>query len=154
MDFERLETKRSKITFVTIVVLLLTVLFFCLHYIIYPDIVNGGNRYWLLKSLVETLLSSLAVAVIVGIFQAWASPRKKETGELIKILQPYEINMHHRECRKNTFEWWYDGGSGRYTRDVTLPKFVKQCQNRVYDNDFIRENIQLFDKNNHFDYFY
>ena len=81
MDFERLETKRSKITFVTIVVLLLTVLFFCLHYII-----NGGNRYWLLKSLVETLLSSLAVAVIVGIFQAWASPRKKETGELIKIL--------------------------------------------------------------------
>ena len=86
MDFERLETKRSKITFVTIVVLLLTVLFFCLHYIIYPDIVNGGNRYWLLKSIVETLLSSLAVAVIVGIFQAWASPRKKEPGDLTKIL--------------------------------------------------------------------
>ena len=26
-----------------------------------------------------------------------------------KVLQPYQINNHHRECRTNTHEWWYDG---------------------------------------------
>lgn len=52
---------------------------------------------------------------------------KDEIGEF-KVLQPYQINNHHRECRTNTHEWWYDGGSGRYTRDITLPSLMNLCE--------------------------
>lgn len=126
MDFEKLETVRSRVIFGVIVALLLVLLFLILHFVIYPNLISGGNEYSLYKSIAETLFSSLAVAVIMGGFLVWASPRKKEIGGL-KILQPYEINAYHHECRKNTYEWWYDGGSGCYTRDITLPSLVQQC---------------------------
>lgn len=53
--------------------------------------------------------------------------QKMKIGEF-KVLQPYQINNHHRECRTNTHEWWYDGGSGRYTRDITLPSLMNLCE--------------------------
>lgn len=127
MDFDKLETMPSRVIFGFVVILLLVSLFLILHYVIYPNLITGETKYLLLRSILETLFSSLAVAVIIGSFLFWASPRREEVGEL-RILQPYQINNYHRECRENTFEWWYDGGSGRYTRDVTLPSFVELCK--------------------------
>lgn len=127
MDLERLETKRSKVIFGTIVALLLFLLFFILHYEIYPNLNGGGHKYSLLKSIIETLFSSLAVAVIMGGFLVWASPRKVAVGEQ-RILQPHEIYEHHKKCRKDTRNWWYDGGTGRYTRDETLPSLAQECK--------------------------
>ncbi|WP_455669391.1 hypothetical protein [Phocaeicola sp.] len=126
MELEKLEMISNKVKFGIVIIVLLVSLFLVLHYMIYPNLATDETKYLLLKSILETLFSSLFVAVILGFLLIWASPKKMEIGEF-KVLQPYQINNHHRECRTNTHEWWYDGGSGRYTRDVTLPSLMSLC---------------------------
>lgn len=127
MELEELEMISNKVKFGIVIIGLLGGLFLVLHYVIYPNLVTGETRYLLWKSILETLFSSLSVAVILGGLLVWASPKKMKIGEF-KVLQPYQINNHHHECRTNTHEWWYDGGSGRYTRDITLPSLMNLCE--------------------------
>ena len=127
MELEELEMISNKVKFGIVIIGLLGGLFLVLHYVIYPNLATGETRYLLWKSILETLFSSLSVAVILGGLLVWASPKKMKIGEF-KVLQPYQINNHHRECRTNTHEWWYDGGSGRYTRDITLPSLMNLCE--------------------------
>ena len=69
MELEELEMISNKVKFGIVIIGLLGGLFLVLHYVIYPNLATGETRYLLWKSILETLFSSLSVAVILGGFR-------------------------------------------------------------------------------------
>lgn len=82
MELEELEMISNKVKFGIVIIGLLGGLFLVLHYVIYPNLATGETRYLLWKSILETLFSSLSVAVILGGLLVWASPKKMKIGDL------------------------------------------------------------------------
>ena len=93
MELEELEMISNKVKFGIVIIGLLGGLFLVLHYVIYPNLATGETRYLLWKSILETLFSSLSVAVILGGLLVWASPKKMKIGEF-KVLQPRMQDKH------------------------------------------------------------
>lgn len=108
MELEELEMISNKVKFGIVIIGLLGGLFLVLHYVIYPNLATGETRYLLWKSILETLFSSLSVAVILGGLLVWASPKKMKIGEF-KVLQPYQIWGIERSGFFNGREKWAKG---------------------------------------------
>ena len=70
-------------------------------------------------NLIGTLFVTLAVALLI----VYLLPDMSATAHLA-TLQPREIGALVSEASRETTEWWFKGGQGRYLRSTTLPNLV------------------------------
>lgn len=142
---ERLETKQSRRLFYFLIFLALFAIF-AIQYLLIPYIMDKpvSLDIEVVESILEMLFTSIVVTVLLAVFFVWLLPKKVENSE-IKVLQPYEIKKYFAEARLNTREWWFHGGSGRYTRNVTLPYLANVCRN---ENTSINVFINIMNPDN------
>lgn len=137
-NIDNLETKKSRFIFFGLIFLFVITLY------IISILVNNHPWKLVLDNVILTIASSLLVSTVISMFILWVAP-KKVLNARVEILQPYEINSCHLESRKKTTQWWYNGGSGRYTRNVTLPSLAKSCRD---ENCSIDVRIQILNPEN------
>lgn len=144
MDIDRLDSRQSKKLFFILVLVALIALF-CIRHIAWPLL--EGKEMALkpaIEEILDTLFATIVVTVGLALFFVWLAPRKAREAKM-EVLLPHDINKYHLQSRADTKEWWYNGGSGRYTRDVTLPYLAESCKS---ENRTINVRIQILDPNN------
>lgn len=142
---EKLQNKQSRSYFFTIIILSLVVIFSARYFII--PLVNGSEikvDVNILNDILDKLFTSLLVTVGIATFIFWLTPQNKMNAQ-IKILQPIEIGETIIKARTDTEKWWFNGGSGRYTRSQTLPYLGLLARQK---NKTIEITIQIMNPKN------
>jgi len=88
------------------------------------EVVNHWNT---IKDILDDLFVTVLVTFAVGTFLYWVYGEK--TPDPFQVLQPFEIGPHLNKGSDETDIYYFTGGSGRYTRVVTIPKIARNCRN-------------------------
>lgn len=104
--------------------------------------INFSNE--VLYKILDGLFTSTLVTVGLGTFLFWLTPKNKLNAQM-KILQPVEIGSTMTKARIDTEKWWFNGGSGQYTRAQTLPFLASLAREK---NRSIDVAIQIMNPNN------
>src|SRR5580658_5895959 len=122
-------TRKQKTQFYLIITLSL-ILIFSTRYIFIPLLIKEpiSGFVEICKHLLEDVFVSLLVTIAIGLYIFWLTPRNKLKARM-DILQPIEIRESLIKARNETDIWWFNGGSGRYTRTVTLPNLAQLSRN-------------------------
>jgi hypothetical protein len=94
-----------------------------------------------LSSLVETLIATGIVTVGIGGFLFWITPTVMDETEL-EILEPRRIGELLEQARRNADQWWFRGGTGRFSRGVTIPELAHKART---ENSSKTINLLLID---------
>lgn len=142
---EKLQNKQARKYFYIIIICLLLIIFLVRYFLI-PYIRNETIVFNVhsLNEILDSLFTSILVTVGLAIFLFWLTPQNKLNAQ-IKILQPVEIGETIIKARTNTEKWWFNGGSGRYTRTVTLPYLANYARQ---NNKRIEIKIQIMNPKN------
>lgn len=145
MDVEKIESKQNIKLYFLLVIISLVAIFLTLLFIIYPKL-GSESPYLLLltKNILETTFATILVTAGLSIFVLWIAPKKKKDSNM-QVLEPREIRTYHKQSRISTKVWLYSGGSGRYTRDVTLPSLADICNDEQKN---IKVYIQILNPDN------
>lgn len=84
--------------------------------------------------ILDGLFSSLIVAILVGSFIFWLTPKVVKKS-MMEIVAPKEISPLLREATHTSKSWKFKGGSGRYTRAVTLPLMADAARKESIGRD-------------------
>ncbi|MFL5740850.1 MAG: hypothetical protein ACJ75B_11575 [Flavisolibacter sp.] len=141
----QLPSKEQRKYFYTIIFLMLIAIFLIRHMLM-PYL--SGQKIELnnevLYKILDDLFTSILVTIGLGIFLFWLTPKNKANAQ-IKILQPIEIGSTMTKARLETEKWWFNGGSGRYTRSQTLPYLANLARQRGKSIEVV---IQIMNPNN------
>lgn len=142
---EKLTTRQTRIYFFVIIGLLLLAIFLIRHLLI-PYLTNKPIRINsdTLSDILDKLFVSTLVTVGLAAFIFFLTPQNKLNAQ-IKVLQPIEIGQTLIKARTDTEKWWFNGGSGRYTRSVTLPYLAELARAK---NKTIDVTIQIMNPKN------
>jgi len=145
MNIDNLETKQSKIYFFGITLLSLLAIFLT-KYLLIPHLTGEqvGQLSSEFENILEMLFTTILVSVVLTLLILWVKPQKVKNVEM-EVIQPYLIKNILFQSRLKTKEWWFDGNTGRYTRNVTLPELAKICK---LENRPISVKIQIINPNN------
>lgn len=124
---EKLKTKQDKVKFYIIIFLALGVVFGVRHFYIpylFDEPINFGHA--LFEDLLDKLFVSTLVTIGLATFTFWLTAEDSNNAK-IEILQAREIGEALVAARKNTEKWWFNGGTGRYTRCETLPGLAQHA---------------------------
>lgn len=126
------------------VVLLAGALLFVLRFLIQSSPRLTGWDF--VAVMIDKLLSSLLVTVFVGSFVFWLTPKVMQAANL-ESIRPSEIGPLLQHAMVGSDTWHFRGGTGRYTRAVTLPKMAEAARQTSMSR---RVEIQLLnpDDNN------
>lgn len=111
--------------FFTVIICLLIILLMARFFIV-PLLNLTANSITLsiTNSIVDNLFASLITTVVVGWFVFWITPQEnRKKIELIESTQLIERKF--KIARESTDYWNFNGGTGRYTRTITIPKLTK-----------------------------
>jgi hypothetical protein len=115
-------------TFFTIVVLVLALAlvsrFFVLPYFVPAQTLTFAA---LIGSLLDNLVISLFLAVLLGGFVFWLTPKIVKRSAM-EVLAPKQINPLLKSATTVTRAWTYKGACGRYTRATTIPKLAEAAR--------------------------
>lgn len=100
------------------------------------------SPYWLLlvSKLLDSLLVSLTVTISIGLFLFYIEIPEEE--KKFEIIEPFKIGETLSKERNESSKWHFNGGMGRYTREVTLPQLSKISSN---SNRHISINMSIID---------
>ena len=142
---EKLESTDQRKNFYIIIFLSLIVIF-CLRYFVIPFIIGDGIvlDHKTVYDVLDKLFTSTIVTISLGGFLFWLTPKNKLNAQ-IKILQPIEIGSAFEHARYETEKWWFSGGSGKFTRSVTLPTLSTMARNK---NKSIEIVVQIMNPHN------
>lgn len=122
---------------------LLILLFIILLLYIYPKLSISNSCLYLSKEIAEAIMASVLTSGLTWLFFFLVFP--KHTKGMVKILKNTEIKKYHKKCRKGISEWWYDGGTGCFTREKTLPELANDC---FRDGNIVSVNIFILNPQN------
>lgn len=132
---ENLKTQNEKKYFFLVVGLLLIAVFFLRYYVL-PYYFETGPvfNYLTVYNILENFFISLLITIGLGLFVFWLMPKNKSNAQM-RILQPLEIGSTIVNARIDTEKWFFNGGSGRYTRTQTLSFLAElsRQKNRTID---------------------
>ncbi|NJN09603.1 MAG: hypothetical protein HC836_38250 [Richelia sp. RM2_1_2] len=95
----------------------------------------------MLNILLDNLIASGIVTVaIAGIIFYLNPPIIKQSA--ISLLEPLQISNVLKEARQEASFYWYSGGTGKFTRVVTIPELAKLARAK---NQTIELVIQILD---------
>ena len=110
-------------------------------YILGENIALDSNTAY---QILEKLFTSVLVTIGLASFIFWLSPKNRHNAQ-IRILQPVEIGNTIVNARTDTEKWFFNGGSGRYSRAQTLP-YLAELSRR--SNKSIDISILIMDPRN------
>lgn len=134
-----LQQKSKRIQFLWIVGLILFVIFLIRVYVIpthFPKSTNETLLY--LKSVLDKISISLIVSMFVGWFLFKIEVPEEESK--FEIIEPKRIADYFAIGRINTSFWYFSGGIGRFSRNVSIPKIAEISQSNNASK-MIRLNI-------------
>jgi hypothetical protein len=86
-----------------------------------PEEISSTIRY--IENLLDSLFISLLVAVFLGLFIFYIEV--PETEKKHEIVEPNRIKEIFVKGRLETDFWYFSGGTGRFTRAITIPELCK-----------------------------
>ena len=122
-----LQHKSKRTQFIWIVGLILFVIFLIRVYVIpthFPKSTNESLIY--LKSFLDKISISLIVSLFLGWFLFKIEVPEEESK--FEIIEPKRIADYFAIGRINTSFWYFSGGIGRFSRNVTIPKIAENSQ--------------------------
>lgn len=122
-----LKHKSTRRNFLIIVGLILIIIFITRLFVLPksdPSDINQTFEYFRL------VLDNLFIALLVTTFLGWFTfyIEIPESEKKHSILEPNHINEYFPKARLETDFWYFSGGTGRYTRAVTIPEFAKKAK--------------------------
>lgn len=121
---EKLQNKTNRKQFYLIIFFLLIIVFSTRHFIIpyfYNEEIDISHK--LFYEILDKLFSSVLVTIGLATFIFWLTPKNKLNAQM-KIIQPIEIKEIFKKSMIETDFWIFNGGSGRYTRNQTMPNLA------------------------------
>jgi hypothetical protein len=119
-----LQHKSKRNYFLLIVGGILLIIFLIRVYVIPTHFPNSTN-----ESLIylKSVLDKVSVSLIVSLFLGWFLFKIEvpEEQSKLEIIEPIRISDYFEKGRLNTSFWYFSGGAGRYTRNVTIPKLAE-----------------------------
>src|SRR5262245_20160324 len=110
-------------TFFAILVLAILVLLALKYYGI-PAMTNhprpSGHEFF--DSLVTNMVVAIVVGTILGAIVLWLLPERDR--EALDVISANDRGFAIDEARRDTRSWTFSGGTGRFTRAVTLPEMA------------------------------
>jgi len=88
----------------------------------------------LIGSLLDNLVISLFLAVLLGGFIFWITPKIVKRSAM-EVLAPKQINPLLKGAATATRAWIYKGACGRYTRATTIPKLAEAARTEGIGRD-------------------
>ena len=116
--------KRTRATFIT-VVLLLCALLAIIRWAVLPLLGTASGSPAevtgeLIDDFIATALAGTALALILqALFPGPSRP------PVVENVPAHEIGGRLREALPDTRRWWYDGSTGRYQRSTTMPELAR-----------------------------
>ncbi len=102
-----------------------------------PQLINYIKR--ILDSFMISLLVSIIIATVTNYFEI------PDTEKKFDILEPYKLKEQFSKSYNNLTFWYFTGGLGRYTRDITLKKIDEISRT---NDRHIRINIAIINPAN------
>ncbi len=108
-------------------------------------IVVARDPLWItiLSRLLDSLFVSLTVTVCIGLFLFYIELPDDE--KKFEIIESFKISEVFDKERSETKIWYFSGGTGRYTRTVTIPELSLKARNT---NSHKTIKMQIIDPNN------
>jgi hypothetical protein len=108
-------------------------------------IVVAKDPLWftIISRLLDSLFVSLTVTVLIGLFLFYIELPDDE--KKFEIIESFKISEVFEKERSETKIWYFSGGTGRYTRTVTIPELSKKARNT---NSHKTIKMQIIDPNN------
>ncbi|WP_143467564.1 hypothetical protein [Leptolyngbya ohadii] len=95
----------------------------------------------ILNVILDNLIASgIATVAIAGLI-FWLNPPVMRNAE-ISVLEPRQVSRLLQEGRQSTNTYWFNGGTGRFTRAVTIPGLAASAR---ANNQTTELTIQLID---------
>jgi hypothetical protein len=80
----------------------------------------------IINTILDALLSTGVSTVIIASLAFWLTPRVVKRSQM-DIIEPKEIKDYLEKAR-DTDEYWFAGGTGRFTRSKTIPKLATDAR--------------------------
>jgi hypothetical protein len=96
--------------------------------ILIPEISTYLNHEMItiINTILDALLSTGISTVIIASLAFWLTPRVVKKSQM-DIIDPKEIKDYLEKAR-DTDEYWFAGGTGRFTRSKTIPKLATDAR--------------------------
>jgi hypothetical protein len=127
---DKLQNKANRDYFYLIIIFLLIIIFSTRHFILpylYEEKIDISHN--LFYEILDKLFSSVLVTIGLATFIFWLTPKNKLNAQM-KIIQPIEIKDIFKKSMLETDFWIFNGGSGRYTRNQTIPNLALLSQEK------------------------
>lgn len=122
-----LQHKSKRTKFLWIVGVILFIIFLIRVYAIPTHFPNSSNETLIyLKSVLDKISISLIVSLFLGWFLFKIEVPEEESK--FEIIEPKRIADYFAKGRINTSFWYFSGGIGRFSRNVTIPKIAEISQ--------------------------
>lgn len=134
-----LQHKSKRTKFLWIVGVILFIIFLIRVYVIPTHFPNSTNETLI---YLKSVLDKISISLIVSLFLGWFLFKIEvpEDESKFEIIEPKRIADYFDKGRINTSFWYFSGGLGRFTRNVTIPKIAELSQNNN-SSKTIRMNI-------------
>ncbi|MEL0651530.1 hypothetical protein V6246_08860 [Algibacter sp. TI.3.09] len=106
---------------ILIIIALLSSKYFINNHLLCPH----NETAKVLTMIIDKIITSLIVSIIIGIFLFKIEVPDEESK--LEIIEPIRISDSFEIGRKKSTFWYFSGGAGRYTRNVTIPKLAKKA---------------------------
>ncbi|GAB4371194.1 MAG: hypothetical protein Kow00121_12530 [Elainellaceae cyanobacterium] len=125
---------------VTFLLLLLTRIFVipAVFKVAQPQFVEIVNI--VLDNLIASGIATVAIAGLIF----WLNPPVMRKAE-ISVLEPHQVSRALQEGRQSTNTYWFSGGTGRFTRAVTIPELANSARSKNQTTEIF---IQVIDPRN------
>ncbi|WP_461611940.1 hypothetical protein [Cytobacillus kochii] len=119
------------ITGITLIILLL------LRLLLIPEISEFIQEDYetIINTILDALLSTCVSTVVIASLAFWLTPRVVKKSQM-DIIQPIEIKDYLEKARL-TDEYWFSGGTGRFTRSKTIPKLATDARESNFSKKIV-----------------
>jgi len=135
-----LKHKHTRKIFITLVVISF-ILISLIQILLIPEIEKHSiNKEIIMyiKRILDSFMISLFVSVLIALISNYFEI--PDTEKKFDILEPYKLQEQFSKSYNTLTFWYFTGGIGRYTRDITLKKIDEISRT---NNQHIRLNIAI-----------
>lgn len=134
-----LKDKSTRKNFLIIIGLILAIIIISRIFVI-PTFSNDPEPEFIsyIKLILDNLFIALVVSVFLGLFTFYIEIPESEKKH--SIVDSNTLKEYFPKARLDTDFWYFSGGTGRYTRAVTIPE-ISQISEKLNSHKNIRINL-------------
>ncbi|MFQ3545804.1 hypothetical protein Q7A53_17125 [Halobacillus rhizosphaerae] len=104
--------------------LILFIILLLIRLLLMPALSNllDENIFNIINTMIDALFSTGVSTVVIASLAFWLTPRVVKKSQM-EIVEPKQVKDYLERARE-TDEYWFMGGTGRFTRSKTIPKLA------------------------------